>query len=154
MRAPSFFLMSTNSTSIVWTMWSLVICPSFLALLMMLVAHTRGIQYLDMVLLASIFSKTCLSLSNIMPGEDAQMHYVKTQSWVKKKKPLPISHIINNTIIYKCELMLIKWYQCSPYDGRIQNSKELSSKVKGSLWWIIFWEGLSIHCVQTFTLDS
>lgn len=76
--------MSTSSTSMVCTMWSLVIWPSFLALLMMFVAQTRGIQYLDMLLLASIFSNTCLSLSNIIPVDDAV--HQKTRKFKRNRR--------------------------------------------------------------------
>lgn len=71
--APNLLLMSESSTSSVCTIWSLVISPSFLALLMIFVAQTSGIQYFDIGDLPSIFSKTFLSLSNIRPGRESTL---------------------------------------------------------------------------------
>lgn len=67
-REPSRRLMSDSSTRSVWTTWSLDMSDSFRARFMMLVAHTSGIQYLDMGLLSSIISTIFFSLSNMIPA--------------------------------------------------------------------------------------
>lgn len=69
--------MSDSSVNSVCTRWSLVIRPSLLALLMMFVAHTRGIQYLDIGVFASISSKIFFSLSIIRP----EIHTKIVETW-------------------------------------------------------------------------